>query len=60
MQLTVIGGNLATKSPFRLDSLTGLWRLNIRFQDPGIHAPHPTPAHHRRWAPSLHTRRRAR
>jgi len=36
MQLPITGGNLVTRSPFRLDALTGQWRLNTPIEDPEI------------------------
>ena len=58
MQLHVTGGDLVTKSPFRLDPLTGQWRLNAFVKGLEIRVPHSGPARHRRWA--LNLRRRAR
>ena len=38
MQLPASGGNLVTKSPFRLDPLTGQWRLNAFIEAPLMRA----------------------
>ena len=58
MQLHIAGGNLITKSPFRLDPLTGQWCLNAFVQAPEIRAWNNGPTRPRWWARSL--RRRVR
>jgi hypothetical protein len=57
MQLHPTGGSLVTKSPFRLDPLTGQWCLNAFSETPEIRVLNSGPARPRKWARSL--RRRA-
>jgi hypothetical protein len=57
MQLHPAGGNLVTKSPFRLDPLTGQWRLNAFIETPEIRLLNSRPTRSRRGARRL--RRRA-
>jgi hypothetical protein len=61
MQLHVTGGDLVTKSPFRLDPLTGQWRLNAFVKDLEIRVPHYVVSlRSRNWALSLPRRLRPR
>jgi hypothetical protein len=60
MQLPASGGNLVTKSPFRLDPVTGRWCLNAFIEAPEVRALNLGPAHPRRWPLSLLTRVRVR
>jgi hypothetical protein len=58
MQLHATGGNFITKSPFRLDPLTGQWCLNAFIDAPEVRALSFGPSCARRAAPSLPRRTR--